>query len=501
MSDAMSDYRPDSVSLRQFEPLPGDQYPLEFMQENGVVKLRDSDSELVVGVSSPDSDELQQRLRLFHRRSDIRFVTVDATELASYIGRRAAGGDEPDTGNDKPDDDRNNLNRLANDAPIINLVNSIFLEGIRRGASDIHIESYPDTVRVRLRIDGVLQSERGISRAMFAGVSSRIKIMANLNIMERRLPQDGRISVEMLGEQVDVRISIVPTISGESIVLRLFNRSHDLLGLVDLGFDETQLTEVRQMAAHHHGLIAVTGPTGSGKTTTLNALLRELRSDAVKIITIEDPVEYHIPGIEQIQVNERIGLTFDSVLRRILRQDPNIIMVGEIRDQATAELALRAALTGHLVLTTLHTNDAPGAVVRLANMGLEPYLIAGVLRGVMAQRLVRRLCIHCREPVEPHPAELALFSRKNIALPKGAMLYRAVGCDRCMQTGFRGRVALLEKFSVDSEVENWILDGLTSEQLSRNLRERGMTGLLESGLQQVVIGTTTLQEVEKVVAI
>ncbi|MGA2479299.1 MAG: GspE/PulE family protein, partial [Spirochaetia bacterium] len=372
---------PKLVTLAEFMPLPeGDnQYPLEYMDANSVIKLREDAEEVLVGACEPENAPLLRSLRNFHGKP-VGFFRIDRAELSAYLGRRLSALETQPPHSIGENDERILLDRLANDAPIVNLVNSLMIEAIRVGASDIHIESFAEGTRVRYRIDGVLRTVSRIEKEKFPAVASRIKIMANLNIMERRLPQDGRISVHMGDGTFDVRVSIVPIAAGESIVLRLFNTSGSPLGLAELGIDAECQTLIRRMVAVPHGLVLATGPTGSGKTTTLNAVLREIASEMVKVVTIEDPVEYLIDGVGQIQTHERIGLTFESLLRRVLRQDPDVIMVGEIRDSPTAELSVRSALTGHLVLSTLHTNDAVSVIPRLRNMGVEPYLLAAVLR-------------------------------------------------------------------------------------------------------------------------
>ncbi|HEY9594398.1 MAG TPA: GspE/PulE family protein, partial [Spirochaetia bacterium] len=423
----MADAAFPHASLADFAPLPegSRQYPLEYMDANSVIKLREDEAGIVVGVCDPRNAELLTSLRAFHD-GEVAFRCIDRSELSAYLGRRLSVIDAEGAKAGLPEDERILLDRLANDAPIVNLVNSLMIEAIRKGASDIHIESFAEEARVRYRIDGVLRTVGRIEKGKFAAVASRIKIMANLNIMERRLPQDGRISVHLGEGSFDVRVSIVPISEGESVVLRLFNTEGIPQQLEDLGLDPEVIAHLRGLGAAPHGLVLATGPTGSGKTTTLNALIREIALESLKVITIEDPVEYRIDGVSQIQTNERIGLTFESLLKRVLRQDPDVIMVGEIRDAATAELAMRAALTGHLVLSTLHTNDAVSVIPRLRNMGVEPYLIAAVLRGAMAQRLVRTVCPSCRVSRKPDERERALLKKYGIA---SARLVRGKGCE------------------------------------------------------------------------
>ncbi|MBN2443099.1 MAG: type II/IV secretion system protein [Spirochaetales bacterium] len=487
------------VSLSDFKPLPeGDkQYPLEYIENNGVIRLKEDDDMVFVGVVDTKNHTLLENLKNFHKKRII-FCAVDKNEFSAFLSERlAATGMESELG-DKPENEKILLDKLANDAPIVMLVNSIMIEAIRKGASDIHIEGFDDEVYVRYRIDGHLKTISKIDKDRFAAVASRLKIMANLNIMEKRLPQDGRISVHLGDDEIDLRVSIIPISNGESIVLRLFNKKRTLIKLDNTGFSKEILAEFRLKCQTPNGLMLVTGPTGSGKTTTLSAILQELNSEIVKIITIEDPIEYVTKGINQIQTNERIGLTFDTILRRVLRQDPNIIMVGEIRDSDTADLSMRAALTGHLVFSTLHTNDSVSVITRLRNMGIEPYLLAAVLRGSLAQRLVRKSCEHCRELIKPTPAQIGLLTRFKI--PKNTPIYEGKGCDECNGTGYRGRIGVFEYFSVDAEVEEMIIKGVKDSLIKEYLVSKGMKSLLADGIDKIIKGDTTIAEVERAVA-
>jgi len=482
------------AALAEFLPIPeGDgQYPLEYIEANSAIKLREDAAGVLVGVCDPVDAAVVSCLEGFHGRP-VSFRSIERSELSAYLGRRLAA-QEDRAAAVTDDEERLLLDRLANDAPIVNLVNSILIEAIRKGASDVHIEAFAEEARVRYRVDGVLRTVVSIGKAQFPAVASRIKIMANLNIMERRLPQDGRLSVHLGEGAFDMRVSIVPIAEGESIVLRIFNAAGVPQGLGDLGIDVRIVSLLRSLASSPHGLLLATGPTGSGKTTTLNALLREIASERVKIVTIEDPVEYRIDGVDQIQTNERIGLTFESLLRRVLRQDPDVIMVGEIRDAPTADLAVRAALTGHLVLSTLHTNDALSAIARLRNIGVEPYLLAAVLRGAMAQRLVRRLCPACREEKAPGRGEAELLKKQGLAADR---LWRAGGCDACGGTGYAGRTSIVEAFSVDPVLEGMILSGEPAASMERHLESTGFVALLRDGLRKAVEGVTTMEEVVK----
>jgi general secretion pathway protein E/type IV pilus assembly protein PilB len=480
--------------MKEFLPLPegADQYPLEFIEERGAIKLRETGDRLTVGLTDKAGDETRQLLRNYHKK-EIIFKAVDTAALSGYLGNKM-GEAAPGERADPASDDRVLLDKLANDAPIINLVNSICIEGIRSGASDIHLEAEFDKLRVRYRLDGVLKTARIIENNRFPAIASRIKIMANLNILERRQPQDGRITVSVGDEPVDLRVSVIPAAGGESIVLRILGKKTAAVTLSGLGFSPEQYALLGQLLRMPHGLILVTGPTGSGKTTTLNAMLGGIVSDSLKIITIEDPVEFMVPGITQIQINEGIGLSFDILLRRVLRQDPNVIMIGEIRDSPTAEIALRAALTGHLVLSTLHTNDTASVIPRLINMGVEPYLIASVLRGAAAQRLVRKICPHCKEPEVPGAEQRRLLERAGIG---AETLYRGKGCPACGHTGFLGRTVIAELFRSDPGLEELITGRENIHALSAYLRSRGMKTLLREGLQKAAEGITAIGEVER----
>jgi general secretion pathway protein E/type IV pilus assembly protein PilB len=481
------------MNMEDYDPIPegSSQYPIEFIEARGFIKLREDENLVEIGFTEKSEETEKDSLRNFHKKPVV-FIPMDAAELSVFLGNKMgeAPGDEK---KDAPTDDLVLLDKLANDAPIINLVNSICIDGIRCGASDIHLESAGEELRIRYRQDGVLRTVRKVPGSRFPAISSRIKIMANLNILERRQPQDGRITVKLGDDQVDFRVSIVPIAGGESIVLRILGKKASG-SLEGLGFNAIQLGVLRRLLRVPHGLILLTGPTGSGKTTTLNAMLRELVSDSVKIITIEDPVEFMVDGVNQIQINEQIGLSFDVLLRRVLRQDPNVIMIGEIRDSATAEIALRAALTGHLVLSTLHTNDTASVIPRLINMGIEPYLIASVLRGAAAQRLVRRICPRCAEERQATPEEQRFLNAAGITAEK---LYRGRGCPACGHTGFSGRIVAAELFTTGSGLEELILNRANVSALSAYLRKCGMRTLLEDGLEKTALGITTLEEVER----
>lgn len=386
----------------------------------------------------------------------------------------------------------------GSDAPVIQLINSLFLKAIRANASDIHFEPFSDKVVVRFRMDGVLHEISTIPLNTYPQVVSRIKIISRLNVAEKRLPQDGRIKVKIGDKKLDMRVSTLPTVFGERIVIRLLDKSNKLLTLEELGFLPEDLEKYRRIIKKPYGLVLITGPTGSGKSTTLYASLLELKTPRKNIITIEDPVEYQIDGISQIQVNPKIDLTFANGLRSILRQDPDIIMVGEIRDLETAEIAIHASMTGHLVLSTLHTNDAPSAVARLVDMGVEPFLIASSLEGVIAQRLVRTICENCKTEYIPSDAEIEEIKKHYKKPVEIKHLYKGEGCQECLGTGYKGRMAIYEIMEVDEDLRTTISKNPETTVLKQKAIDKGMKTLIEDGISKVLQGKTTLEEVLQV---
>ncbi len=393
-------------------------------------------------------------------------------------------------------DEPTDLLEVTDDAPIIRLVNSLLSQAIRERASDIHIEPFEKEMIARFRIDGILYNILTIQKRYQASIASRVKIMSGLNIAEKRLPQDGGMRIKIGGRDVDIRVSIVPTAFGERIVLRLLYRESALLPLDQIGFTGDTMTRFNDMIVRPHGIVLVTGPTGSGKTTTLYASLSKINSPDKNIITIEDPIEYQLKGIGQIQVNAKIQLTFAAGLRSVLRQDPDVILVGEIRDSETAEIAIQAALTGHLVFSTLHTNDAAGAVTRLLDMKIEPFLISSSVIGILAQRLVRVLCKECREPYQMTPGEIAELEIKTGA--DGTTVYRAKGCVACFNTGYLGRSAIYELLNVDDEMRQLIMKNTDATTIKALAMERGMRTLRQDGAARVLAGITSVDEVVRV---
>jgi general secretion pathway protein E len=381
------------------------------------------------------------------------------------------------------------------DAPIIRLVDSLLQQAVKERASDIHIEPFESEIRVRFRSDNVLyEPVAALPKALLPSVVSRIKILAGLDIAEKRVPQDGRIRLKIAGKDYDVRVSSVPVAHGERLVLRLLPRTTDMLDLQRLGFSERQLATWEKLIARPNGIVLVTGPTGSGKTTTLYGALSRLNRTDQNIITIDDPVEIQLPGVGQIEVNNKVGLTFARALRSVLRQDPNVVLVGEVRDLETAEIAIQASLTGHLVFSTLHTNDAPGAITRLVDMGVEPYLVASSLVAVLAQRLVRVLCVECREAYTPTAAELAELGMR---AKEPVRAYHPKGCHHCHHTGYHGRVGIFELMVLDDELRSLIIQNTDSKSIKRLAVTRGMHTLRQDGARKVLLGTTSIEEIAR----
>ncbi|MBU9721916.1 MULTISPECIES: GspE/PulE family protein [Bacillaceae] len=382
-----------------------------------------------------------------------------------------------------------------NDSPMVKLVDQLLLRAVQERASDIHIDAHENKVLVRYRVDGVLRTERSLPKHMQNMLIARIKIMANLDITENRIPQDGRIKVNVDFHPIDLRISTLPTVYGEKVVMRILDLGNSINDLDKLGLSEKHYNDLLKMLSLPNGIILITGPTGSGKSSTLYAGLNRLNSDEVNIITVEDPVEYQLEGINQIQVNTKVGMTFASGLRSILRQDPDIIMVGEIRDSETAEIAVRASLTGHLVLSTIHTNDSISTVNRLIDMKIEPFLLAASLAGILSQRLVRRICRDCKKEYEPSVREKDIFSKRGMTIDK---VYRGDGCATCNMTGYRGRLAVHEMLVIDSEIKQLIMNEKSSHVISDYAEQQGMTFLIDDGLEKVKQGLTTTEEVLRV---
>jgi len=476
---------------------------VEFLRSNFILPLNIlDDATLHVAMAVPQDQFSRRGLAL---ASGLRVQAVIATEteinaallkLYNEGGANESGVDS-DFGEMADDEFVEHLRDLATEAPVIRLVNKIIFDAIEIRASDIHVEPAEADTAIRYRVDGVLRFGETPPPNLGAAIVSRIKLLAHLNIAERRLPQDGRIRLRVRGHEIDLRISTVPTVHGESLVIRILDRDSVRFALAGMGFSSENLQRFEFLLARPHGILLVTGPTGSGKTTTLYAGLSELDSERLKILTVEDPVEYQLAGISQIQVHAQIGLTFARALRSILRQDPDIIMIGEMRDTETAQVAVQASLTGHLVLSTLHTNNAASAIIRLEDMGVERYLITSTVTGVLAQRLVRTLCPHCKESTELSP-QIWLQSGLDRISSHQQPIFRSVGCAKCNGLGYQGRAAIHELFVLDSVMHHAILDGADAVRLNEVARERGMLTLYDDGLRHVFEGRTTLDEVLRV---
>ena len=475
----------------------------KYLRQYTICPVAVEDSTVTVATADPTNplivDELRQTLglqvKLCVAPPAAILEAIERTYGASTALQKIVEGMGPADADGEREEDITQLRDMAFEAPVVRLVNLLIEEAVAAEASDIHIEPSEDNLRVRYRIDGILYDLEAPPRRLQAAVTSRIKLMAELNIAERRLPQDGRIRMALGGRRVDIRVSSIPTIHGESIVMRLLDRSSVFMPFDRLGFRPQTAAAFDKLINQPNKILLVTGPTGSGKTTTLYAALDKINEPGKKIITIEDPVEYQLKGVNQIAVRPKIGLTFAGGLRHIVRQDPDVIMVGEIRDLETAEIAVHAALTGHLVFSTLHTNDAPGAITRLQDMGVEPYLIASVLSGVLAQRLVRRICQHCRVPDVPDPADLLAIG---VSEGHPAELYRGQGCEVCRKTGYKGRVGVYELFMITEDIRSLILRKASTGEIRRLAVEQGMASLREDAWAKAQAGFTTVAEILRV---
>jgi type IV pilus assembly protein PilB len=505
-------YRVPAVNLDEYELDPGvlKLVSKEVCDKHKCVPLSRSGNALIVAMADPTN---------LHAIDDIKFLTgfnvepvvasetaiTGAIERGYNLGANAYddiikefGDEEVDFGVEEQDFNVLELEKAAEDAPVVRLVNALLLNAIKKGASDIHVEPYERKLRIRYRIDGVLLDEMEPPIKWKAAIASRLKIMASLDIAERRLPQDGRIKLKLGGgKEMDFRVSVLPTIWGEKIVLRLLDKSNLQLDMTKLGFDVGPLGDFKWAINQPWGMVLVTGPTGSGKTTTLYSALSELNKTEVNISTAEDPVEYNLPGINQVQMHDEIGLNFAASLRSFLRQDPDIIMVGEIRDFETAEIAVKAALTGHLVLSTLHTNDAPSTISRLLNMGVEPFLITASVNLVLAQRLARKVCLDCRTPFRPDPDQLRDFGF-NDQQASTPQLLRGAGCKNCNNSGFKGRVALYEVMRFTESLKEMVLQGASTAELKTAAIKNGMKTLRAAGIEKILAGITTMEEVGRV---
>ncbi len=462
------------------------------------------DGKLVVAMADPANvfavDDIRSMTGM-----EIKSVVATKADVLAAINRYHRGDDEMDEltsameSSHEGDDDLSKVTEVVEDAPIVKFVNLLITQAIQDRASDIHIEPAEKDLRVRFRIDGVLHEIMRSPKTITAGVTSRLKIMADINIAERRIPQDGRLSVTSNGKKIDLRVATLPTVWGEKIVMRILDNSTAMLKLSDLGFGDENYVVYSKSFVKPYGMILVTGPTGSGKSTTLYATLNIVNKPEVNVITVEDPVEYRLPGINQVQANPKAGLTFAAALRSILRPDPDIVLLGEIRDQETAHIAIEAALTGHLVLSTLHTNDAPSAIVRLTEMGIEPFLVGSALDCVLAQRLARRLCPKCKEAYVPTKETLVEMRFPFDPDQPPPTLYRPIGCSACSKTGYKGRLALHEVMAVSEEIEKLAVEHASALTISKVALEQGMITLRNDGLTKVRAGHTSMEEILRVV--
>jgi type IV pilus assembly protein PilB len=470
-----------------------------------VLPIGYEDGKLLLAMADPANVFAVDDVRSLTGREP-RPVVATRDDLLAAIDRFCRpDGDLDDLGNamSAPDEEEESLARLkevVDEAPIVKYVNLLVTQAIADRASDIHIEPGEEDLRVRYRIDGVLHEVMRSPRSIQSGVISRLKIMSDIDIAERRIPQDGRMSVTAQGKKIDLRVATLPTVWGEKVVLRVLDNSTARLALTDLGFEASNYERYSASFAKPYGMILVTGPTGSGKSTTLYATLNIVARPEINVITVEDPVEYRLPGINQVQVNAKAGLTFAAALRSILRSDPDVVLIGEIRDHETAQIAVEASLTGHLVLSTLHTNDAPSAITRLTEMGIEPFLVGSALDSVLAQRLARRLCPKCKEPYQPEPEELLAAGYPWVPGEELPTLHRANGCSACAKTGYKGRLALHEVMQVTEEVERLTVARSPASDIAQVARRDGMHSLREDGMIKVRNGVTSIEEILRVVA-
>ena len=468
--------------------------PEEIARKYGVVPIVASEESITVALSDPMGYDAIDSLRYVLHGKDIEAVLCPLGEVKSAMAKLYQAGEAADVATR---DDIGGLEEATgDDAPVIKLATLIIVNAIKMKASDIHIEPMEKEFRVRYRIDGALRKMDSPPKRLQSAIISRIKIMSKMKISEKRIPQDGRIQITVGGRDLDLRVSSVPTNHGESIVMRILDKSNLSLGLPQLGFLSDDQTTFERLIKLPDGVVLVTGPTGSGKTTTLYACLGQINTPDKKLITVEDPVEYQMSGINQVQVNKDVGLDFSAALRSILRQAPNIVMIGEIRDEETADIAMEAALTGHLVFSTLHTNDAPSAVTRLLDIGVKPFLVASALRAAMAQRLVRAVCEQCKEGYTPTERELKMLGSISKTIPE--KMYHGAGCERCGKTGYKGRKGIFEIFKVDDTIQRLIFDHAPATLLRERAREMGMRTLREDGMLKVASGMTSLQEVLRV---
>lgn len=502
----------ETILPEQLNPQLVRKLPFEFLKKQCAIPFLMEDGQVAIALAEPLNVETYDAIACVLDQPCSR-VICPASEIEQAISRcyyqsTGISGEGPEE-NESPNRDNDineagiqtraeDLLNIANKAPVIKLVNKIFFQAVNSRASDIHIEPYENEARVRFRIDGVLHDVFTLPKQHVAALLSRLKIMANLNIAERRLPQDGQSRIKIGQNLVDIRVSVIPTLGGERVMLRLLDKSNCRLGLSEIGFCPDVLNRFRDLIKLPHGIILLTGPTGSGKTTTLYAAMNELNNEERNILTVEDPIEYQLPGVGQMQIKSKINLTFASCLRHILRQDPDVIMIGEIRDVETAEIAIHASLTGHLVLSTLHTNDSASAITRLIDMNIEPYLISSSVIAVMAQRLLRVICPQCKRPYRPGDEIISLWDGNEKVLSPDAQFYKGIGCENCLETGYLGRTGIFELLIIDDDVRELIAKKQGSHIIKEAAVKKGMRTLREDGLRKALAGQTTLEEVCRV---
>ncbi len=477
-----------------------------FLKESRAIPLFEDEKGLTVAMANPTDDYVLAALRLATGKAVLPRVAIPSEWEAAFerlygSGRSAMGQivDSIGLADNLTDEEQiQHLKDLASEAPVIRLVNLMTARAVESRASDIHIEPFENRLKIRYRVDGVLREVESPPSRLSAAVISRIKIMAKLNIAERRLPQDGRIQLRAQGKEIDLRVSTVPTLYGESVVMRILDKASVVLDFAKLGFSSRTLKRFLDVLHQPHGIILVTGPTGSGKTTTLYTALQTINTPERKILTVEDPVEYQLEGVNQIQVKAQINLTFANALRAIVRQDPDVIMIGEMRDVETAGIAVQSALTGHLVLSTLHTNDAAGSITRLLDMGVDDYLLTSTINGILAQRLVRLLCTQCRQPYPALPELADELRLHRFTDARDITLYKPVGCEQCGGTGYRGRAAIMEFLVMSDPLRRMVLKHADAGELQAAAQKEGMDTMYEDGLSKAVAGLTTIEEVLRV---
>ena len=487
-------------------PLLEERLSSKFLRDAQAVPLREDEEEVALAIADPTDSYVLSAVQMASGKRVRPYIAapneIDAALERLYGGGKSSMGQIVDNISTRDEDadlgDIEHLKDLASEAPVIRLVNLLLTKALEQRASDIHIEPFENRLVVRYRIDGVLHEVESPPRRLSAAVISRVKIMAALDIAERRLPQDGRIKLRVQGKEIDLRVSTIPTMHGESVVMRILDKGGVPLNFESLGFEGEPLRKFLHTLDQVHGILLVTGPTGSGKTTTLYTALDRLNNPDVKIVTVEDPVEYQMPGINQIQVKPQIELTFANALRSIVRQDPDIIMVGEIRDVETVRIAMQSALTGHMVLSTVHTNDAPSTVNRLLDMGAEDYLLTSTVNGVLAQRLVRTLCPKCREPYKAMPEVIEQMDLRRYVPTGDVTLYKPVGCSECAGTGYWGRICIIEMMPMSDNIRSLIMRHATAGDLRSAAIMEGMETMFENGLRKSLAGITTIEEVLRV---